>query len=128
MRIILRQGISDLFRGQRSRICDLICNTPYFCRIFLKIQINIFCISPTHYFDIFLLAKRNPHFLICTPYQLTTNSSFVLKQNKTPNKLLNQEQMVGFQFSYRYEFTISFFSCHLLATFSRKVVTGAKDL
>lgn len=57
-------------------------------------------ILPIHYFYIFLLAKRNPSYIICTLYKLTTNSSHVLKQNKTPNKLLNQEQIIGFEFSY----------------------------
>lgn len=107
--IILRQGISDLFGRQRFRTYDLICRHHIFVEYFKKYKSTYFCISSTHYFNIFLLAKRNLPFIICTPYKLTTNSSQVLKQNKTPNKLLNKEQMIGFQFPYRNEFAISFF-------------------
>lgn len=40
--------------------------------------------------------KNNPLFIIWTPYNLTTNILHIFTQNKTPNKLLNQEQMLGF--------------------------------
>lgn len=74
-----------------------------------KIKISRFLLY-TLLLYIFTSKKEIYITLFVYPCKLTTTSSHVLKQNKTPNKLLSQKQIIGFEFSYWYEFAISFSS------------------
>lgn len=89
---------------------NLICRTPCSLKnIFKNMNKYISYLIYTLFLNV-LLAKRNPSYIVCIAYKLTTSSLHTLKQNKTPNRLLNQEQTIGFEFCYWYEFAISFFS------------------